>query len=323
MVACGVHRTIVLVEIAWPNLLARRLIGKQIPIGTRARVRVCSSVGAIAVDRARTPSAVIDIQARLAITAEARRARIARIPGAVCRHVVADDVREARRSNTAIGVIAGSTITAITNAASATVLTWPFVIAQSIVVTVVLIQLARKNLLTRPLSKHIPAIAHTIVRVCSNVGAIAGATWVPSAVVDIQARLSITAEARRARIASEPFRRCWHIVTCHALEARRSSTAIGVVTLRSAPGEAALACAAVTTRTLMAAGRVQCTVVLAPLARTVFLTRSRSKQIAFRAVARVGVCSRISAVAVHGAWIVDTVVDVSACVSIERIAIGT
>ena len=290
---------------------------------TVARVRVCSNVGAVAVGRARLIETVVHVVARLSIAVVSRRTLAAHIPIVRRCHITAAHAIEARRSETSVRIVAGRSVAREAGIACAAVPTGAIMVACGVYRTVILIQLARKNLLTRPLSKHIPAIAHTIVRVCSNVGAIAGATWVPSAVIDIQARLSITAEARRARVASEPFRRCWHIVTCHAIEAWRSSTTIGVVTLDSAPREAALACATETTRTLMAAGCVECTVVLAPLTRTVFLARSRSKQIALRAVARVGVCSRISAVAVHGAWIVDTVVDVSACVSIERIAIGT
>ncbi len=63
MTACGVHRAVVLVAIARPNLLTRPS-SKQVAIGTRTRVRICSSICAIAVGGARIASAVIDIQAR-------------------------------------------------------------------------------------------------------------------------------------------------------------------------------------------------------------------------------------------------------------------
>ena len=209
------------------------------------------------------------IRDSLSIAVVSRRTLTAHIPIVRRCHVTAAHAIEARPSETSVRIVAGRSVAREAGIACAAVPTGAIMVACGVHRTIVLVEIAWPNLLARRLiGKQIPIGTRARVRVCSNVGAIAGATWVPSAVVDIQARLSITAEARRARIASEPFRRCWHIVTCHALEARRSSTAIGVITLGSAPGEAALACAAVTTRTLMTAGRVQCTVVLAPVSYT-------------------------------------------------------
>jgi hypothetical protein len=202
-----------------------------VPLVADALIQVWSRVRAVAIS-ARVAHTVVDICTVLTIAAEAIGTISTHEPFKWCSNICTCHTLEARLPCTVVSVTALLPTPSVARAAGAAVLTWSFVIADCIVITVIFSRVTRSNLFTCAVGKHVSVIASTVVGVGSHICAAASvATWVAHAVVDICTVLTIATEAIGTVIAHEPFKWCSNICTCHTLEARIILTPICVHTL--------------------------------------------------------------------------------------------
>jgi hypothetical protein len=183
-------------------------------------------------------------------------------------NVCASHSIEARISTASICVCTLLPTARVAGTTCAAVLTWSFVIADRILITVVFSNSTCSNLFTCAVGEHVTVIASTVVGVGSHIRAVASvATRIGNAIIDIRACLTIAFIAIGTIITAEPFQWCRLIMACHTLEARLPCTVISVTALLPTPSVARATCAAVLTRPFVIADRILITVIFSCVAR--------------------------------------------------------